>query len=225
MKTPVVNYKDFKLNKLNTDEFRHLKLLLYWPAFGLLFLFVERIYNASQYYPMYCRFDDLIPFNEFFVIPYLYWFIFLIGIHIYTLLYDTDAFTKLMKFIIITYTASIIIYLVFPTCQELRPPVFERNNIFTSFLKAFYQFDTNTNVCPSIHVIGSFAVMFTAWHTKGLDNTLSRIIHTIVGTLICISTVFLKQHSIIDIMAALPICIIGYCLCFIKTEKTQFCGD
>lgn len=216
MKKPVVDYRKFRLNKLNTDEFRHLKLLLYWPVYGLLFLFVERFYKVDAYYPMYCRFDDIIPFNEFFVIPYMFWFVFLIGISLYTLLYDIEAFKKFMKFIIITYSASIICYLFFPTCQELRPVSFERDNIFTKFLTGFYQFDTNTNVCPSVHVIGSLAVMFTAWHTKGLTGTGWKIAFGVTAFLICISTMFLKQHSVIDVIAALPICLIAYYFCFKK---------
>lgn len=155
-------------------------------------------------------------FASFFLIPYLFWFVFLIGIHLYTLMYDVDSFKKLMKYIIITYSAAIIIYLFFPTCQELRPLSFERSNIFTEFLKGFYVFDTNTNVCPSIHVIGSLAVMFTAWQTKGFESPKWKIAFGITALLICMSTVFLKQHSVLDLFAALPICLIAYFICFSK---------
>ena len=48
--------------------------------------------------------------------------------------------------------------------------VFERDNLFTKFLEGFYQFDTNTNVCPSIHVIGSVAVMICGWNCKSLNT-------------------------------------------------------
>lgn len=200
--------------KRDAGSFGHLKLLLYWPIFGLLFLFVERLYPVKTYISMYCPLDDLIPFNEFFLIPYLFWFVFLIGIHLYTMLYDVEAFKKLMKFIMITYTATIVIYLLFPTCQELRPVTFERDNAFTRFLYYFYRFDTSTNVCPSLHVIGSFAVVFTAWHTKRFQSPGWKAAFGITGLLICVSTVFLKQHSVIDVLAALPICLAAYLLCF-----------
>lgn len=39
---PEVNYREFRIHKLNTPEFSHVRLLLYWPIFGLLFLFLER---------------------------------------------------------------------------------------------------------------------------------------------------------------------------------------
>ncbi len=221
MKTFETDYRNFRFEKLNTPEFSHLKLLLFWPIYGFMFLFVERIYKVETYHSMHCFLDDKIPFCEFFLIPYLFWFVFLIGIHLYTLLYDVEAFKKLMKYIIITYSFTILIYLVFPTCQELRPLSFERSNIFTKFIEGFYEFDTNTNVCPSIHVIGSLAVMFTAWNTKGLDSPKWKSAFAVTAVLICVSTVFMKQHSVLDVLAALPICFIAYPVCFGEKGKRK----
>ncbi len=218
---PVVDYRKVRLNNLNSEEYKHLKLLLYWPLFGLLFLFVERFYPVKEYYAVYCSLDDRIPFCEIFLIPYLFWFLYLVGMHLYTLLYDIGAFRKMMYFIIVTYSVTIMIYLLFPTCQELRPLSFERDNPFTRFLEGFYQFDTNTNVCPSLHVTGSLAVMFTAFHCKGLKAAGWKLLFGITAFLICLSTVFLKQHSVIDIIAALLICLVAYCLCFYKWKGRE----
>lgn len=139
-KWEIVNYRNFRFNKLNTSEYKHLKYLLYWPIYGLLFLTVERLWIRESYFPMHCVLDDRIPFCEYFLIPYLFWFVFLVGISLYTLLFDVKSFEKFMKFVMITYTAAILIYMVFPNCQELRPVLFERDNVFTRFMTAFYQF-------------------------------------------------------------------------------------
>lgn len=210
----MTDYRTFRLSKLNTDEFRHLKLLLYWPVYGLLFLFVERFYSVDSYYVMHCGLDDRIPLCEFFVIPYLFWSLFLVAMHLYTLLFDIDGFKKMMKFIMITYTVTIVIYLLFPTCQNLRPREFARNNLFTRFLKGLYEFDTNTNVCPSIHVIGTMAVVFAAFHTERFRTLPWKLAFSVTGLLICMSTVMLKQHSILDVIAAIPICVLGYILSY-----------
>ena len=82
--------------------------------------------------------------------------------HLYLLLFDTAGFRKFMWFIILTYTATCIIYLIYPSQQELRPETFRRDNLLTRFMTWFYAFDTNTNVCPSLHVIGSLAVLAAA---------------------------------------------------------------
>lgn len=219
----IVDYRKFRFHKINTPEFEHLKYLSYWLLFGAFFFVVERVWIRKDYYPIYCPLDDAIPFCEYFLVPYLFWFVFLVGIHIYTLLYDTESFKRLMKFIIISYSMAMLIYILFPNCQELRPVVFERDNIFTRFIEGFYQFDTNTNVCPSIHVIGSVAVMLCAWHSKHFSTVGWRITFGMVALLISVSTVFLKQHSVLDILAAIPICVIAYMMSYQK-RKDKDCG-
>ena len=72
---PAIDYRKLRLHNLTSGEFRHLLLLLYWPVYGLLFMFVERFYAVDHYTAMYCPLDDLIPFCEWFVIPYLFWFV------------------------------------------------------------------------------------------------------------------------------------------------------
>ena len=63
------DFRGFTLNKLNTEEYSHLKLLLYWPLYGLVFWFVERAYRPGAYIVMHCSLDNMIPFCEYFLIP------------------------------------------------------------------------------------------------------------------------------------------------------------
>lgn len=81
---PSVDYRQFRFSRLNTPEFSHVWLLLYWPLFGLGFSYVERFYPVAHYIEMHCALDDLIPFNEWFLIPYMFWFVYLIGAVAYT---------------------------------------------------------------------------------------------------------------------------------------------
>ena len=202
---PSVDYRQFRLRKLNTPEFSHVWLLLFWPAFGLLFSYAERFYPVAHYFEMHCALDDLIPFNEWFLIPYLFWFVYLIGAVAYTFFFDVPGFR--------------IIYFLFPTCQMLRPEVFPRDNLLTRFIAGFYVFDTNTNVCPSLHVIGSLAAFFAFWYAPVFSAKKWRIASAIAAFLICISTVFMKQHSVLDVLAALPLCAIAYYFAYRKPSK------
>lgn len=208
------DFRRFRFSKLNTDEFRHLKLLIFWPIFGLFFTFVERFYSVGHYYSMHCPLDDMIPFCEWFLIPYLFWFVYLIGTIVYTFFFDVAAFKRMMYFIIITYSITMLIYLVFPTCQDLRPTQFARDNVLTRFVAWFYNFDTNTNVCPSIHVLGSVAAMLGLCDCRRLQNPKLKLLFILLCVLICISTVFMKQHSVLDVLAALPLCVIAYPICY-----------
>ncbi len=219
----VIDYRRFRLRKLASPEFSYMNYLWYWPVFGILFYTLERFWIRDFYHPMYCGLDDLIPFCEVFLIPYLFWFVFLVGIHVYTLLWDVAAFKRLMIFIMVSYTLTIIIYALFPNCQELRPVAFERDNLFTRFMAGYYIFDTNTNVCPSLHVIGSVAVVVGAWDSRHFHSFARRFAFSVTAFFIGISTVFLKQHSILDIFAAIPVCVIA-CLCvrlYRKRVETQ----
>ena len=214
-------YKKFRLNKLNTPEFSYLWLLLYWPFYGIVFFVLERVLNL-QYIDVYSRLDDYIPFCEYFIIPYYFWFAFLIGMLLYSLLFNIDTYRKYMMYIIITYSITLVIYIIFPTEQNLRPLTFERHNIFTIIASKLYNFDTNTNVCPSIHVIGSLAVCFAAWNDDNFSSFGWRFFFAVSTVLISMSTVFLKQHSIVDVFFAIILSAVCYPFVFGK-RALRYC--
>ena len=218
---PEVNYLLLRPNNLNSPDFRHLWYLVFWPVYGIVFLILERFNPVEYYYPMHCALDDLIPFCEWFLIPYLLWFVFLAGAHVYTLFYDRECFKKLMKFLIITYGIATVVYILFPNCQNLRPEEFARDNIGTRFMAWFYTFDTNTNVCPSLHVVGSVAVMLTVFYAKGLGKPWMNWTAVVMTVLISLSTVFLKQHSALDILAAVVVCAVAYPFSFMPKKRKQ----
>lgn len=142
---------------------------------------------------------------------------------VHTFFVDVPAFRRMMYFVIVTYTITVLIYLFFPTCQNLRPEAFVRNNLLTRFIELFYSFDTNTNVCPSLHVIGSVAAMFGLWDCKALQSVGWKIAATSIAVCISLSTVFMKQHSIMDVLAALPVCFFGWWIAYkiLPNNKTN----
>ena len=178
-----------------------LKLLLFWPLWGLLFAWLES--RKVHYHVVECALDERLPFLEFFIVPYYFWFVFIAGILLYGLVYDRECFRKMMGFIALTYLTSAVIYVLLPSQQLLRPVVMPRHNIFTYLVSELYAMDTNTNVCPSIHVIGSMACVFAGWHSKAFSTPLWRILFSFTALMICLSTIFLKQHSILDLIPAL----------------------
>ena len=218
---PEVDYRKFRLNKLDSPAFSHIKLLLYWPFFGVLFLFLERLQPERSYYAVHCVLDDFIPFCEWSLIPYLFWFAFLIGTLVYCFFCDIRAFRRMMYFVMVTYSITMIIYILFPTCQNLRPTSFSHNNLLIWIVQRFYAFDTNTNVFPSLHVVGSFSAMFAIWDSKKLQRRSWKIFAAVATFSISLSTVFMKQHSILDVAGALPICALGWQLCYKKRPNRQ----
>ena len=222
LKKPVVDYRKLRFHNVTSKEYRHLFLLLLWIGFAVLFYTAEAFHPTNFYYDMYWpAVDDAIPFCEWFLIPYLFWFVYMLGIHLYTGFYDLASFRKLMAYIGITYYAGVITFYVFPTVQNLRPDLsgLGRDNFLIRFMAGFYEFDTNTNVCPSLHVVGSVAVWASGINCPGLQKRGWKIFFTVSTLLISASTVFLKQHSIIDVIAAIPICAIAYWLVYKRKDK------
>ncbi len=210
-----VNYKKLRFNNIISKDYRHLLMLIFWPLYGLAFAGVERLVN-SEYSPIFHPLDNFFPFCEWFAIPYVFWYLYLAGMVFYTLFFDVPLFKKFMWFIIIGYSISFIAYLCYPNGQDLRPNLEElgRENVLTQLMSTLYSVDTNTNVCPSMHVIGSMAVMFAAWHSKHFSKWYWLIIFTATALLINISTVYVKQHSIVDVWVGMVISAILYLLTF-----------
>ena len=220
---PVVEYyRDLRPRNITSRKYNHLLLLLYWAVFGFLFLAVERLfpvwfpahYNIDAYYSVSCVADSYIPFHESFVIPYYYWFAFLAVPAFYFGLWEPRAFRDFQWAIILTYSVTIIIYFIWPTKQDLRPDVFPRDNLLTDIAKHLYNFDTNTNVCPSIHVLGSLSVMFAGLHSRTLRGWGWKLFFVLSTVWISMSTVFLKQHSLIDVIAAFGVGAVCYAVQF-----------
>lgn len=206
-------YKGIRLNNLTSTKYRHLFWILFWPLYGLGFYAFEHLLPL-EFHPIYCAFDDQIPFLEIFAIPYYYWFAFLVGALIYTGLFNVPAFNRGMQFIAVTYSVTLLIYLIYPSCQELRPTEFPRDNFCTDIVKAMYAFDSNENVCPSIHVLGSVGAGLALLQCRRFSTPVWQVINWFSIVTVSLSTVFIKQHSIIDVIAAVVLCAVVYVFTF-----------
>ena len=217
----MINLRKLRPWNLTSPEYSHLLLALFWVLHGLVFSTLETFVKVENCHVMWCPLDDRIPFNEWFFIPYMFWFVFVVGMNIYLALCDPRAFRRFMYFIMVTSTVTLVTYMVYPTCQNLRPESFERDNFMTRFAASFYAFDTNTNVCPSLHVINSFAVTFGAWDTKRFKTPFWRVSFFLMAVLISVSTLFVKQHSFVDVAAALVVTVLGYLAVYVIPDAVR----
>ena len=102
MKKPMVDYREFRLSKLNEPQFSHLKLLLGWVGYFALYFLTENLIPAERCRPVHMWLDDVIPFCEWFVIPYVFWYVLIVISLGYFLLYRVGRFKELQTYIIIT---------------------------------------------------------------------------------------------------------------------------
>lgn len=207
MKKPVVDLRQFRFSKLNTPEFSHLKYLLGWVGYIAGYFLTENLIPAESCHVVHCALDDMIPFCEFFVIPYTLWYVLVVGSLLYFAMYNPDSFKKLQTFIIITQVVAMTIYVIYPNRQDLRPTEFPRDNFLTDIIAGLYAFDTNTNVCPSLHVAYSLAIASVFLKEKDVSRVFKVILVLFVIS-VCLATAFIKQHSVVDIFAAAAMCLV-----------------
>lgn len=173
------------------------------------FTLLEKIHFGNYIYTDTIL-DNYIPFINIFVIPYLLWFAYIVLGFIYFLIYDNEGFYRTSFYIFIGMYICLIIYMLFPNAQGLRVDL-DTNNIFDRILSIIYTTDTSTNVCPSIHTYNSIMMhMSLIQNKKFAENKWMSKSSLILTILICLSTVFTKQHAILDVIYAIPLCVVIY---------------
>lgn len=186
--------------------YRHAWIMIsYFPVYLSLFFLVESLVTDS-YHVIECGLDRLIPFNEWFIFPYLLWFPYIaVGIIAFIFL-DKKEYYKLSKMLIVGMSIFLLISFLYPNGLNIRPNLADipGKNIALTLLSGLHKADTPTNVFPSIHVYNSLAVCFSFFHSKQFKgNAAIKASVLILTVLICLSTVFLKQHSVIDVAGAM----------------------
>lgn len=194
------------------------KITQFWQKYNYAWVFVYIIIYISWYLYLersvvksynliHCKLDDLIPFNEFFVIPYFYWFLYMGIACVFFFLKDREVFDKYTLFMTIGMSICLLICHIYPNGTNLRPQLDIDKNWATRIVGFLYRIDTDTNVFPSIHVYNSLATHIAVMHSKYFQkNVFIRFFSGFSCFMISLSTVFLKQHSALDVLAA---CLLG----------------
>ncbi|NUU96537.1 phosphatidic acid phosphatase [Marinitoga sp. 1135] len=195
------------LDKLR--KYGHFLFLLYYIVIYHLYKYTETI-NAVPKYVISSKIDYYIPFVKEMVVPYLFWYIYILMAIIYFGFKSKEDYYRLISFMFVGMTACYFIYMIYPNGQNLRP-VIQSNDFFSNLIKNIYLNDTPTNTAPSIHVLDSLAVHFSIIKSNEFkDNKIMRSVSFVIMSLIIASTVMIKQHSIIDIIYGIALSFILY---------------
>ena len=197
------------IERVGLKKYKHGLYMLIIPLYMAIFMLEEK-YITTDYMVSCLPLDDLIPFCEWFVIPYFLWYPLMLGIGVYLFLKDAEGFKNYMIYIGGGFLLIVIFYLIVPNGQNLRPTSFENSNVLTEIVKRTYGTDTNTNVLPSLHVVGTMGAMFALLKSKKLQKKWFQIFIVVLAIFICLSTVYIKQHSILDVFTGVPLGFIYY---------------
>lgn len=177
---------------------RELRYALWVPVYLICFFLLERLITDG-YWATQLPLDRLIPFCPPFVVFYCLWYPLLVAVGLYLLAADWAGFRRYMAFLAASFFLSLLIWFLLPSGQDLRPDLTGRTDLFSRWIAALYTVDTNTNVFPSVHVVGSIGAAWAVWDCPSLRRRRwPGVAATALAVLICLSTVLIKQHSLLD---------------------------
>lgn len=197
------------------NKYKHGWVSLYAFIYLPWFIYLEK-HVTTEYNLIHVGLDDKIPFIEYFIIPYMLWFLFIaVTIGYFFLFAEKSEFYQLIVMLFTGMTLFLIISTIYPNGLDLRPDTFARDNIFVDMVKILYRTDTPTNVLPSIHVYNSLGAYIAISHCKKLkQHKWVQISALILTVSIILSTMFLKQHSVVDVITAFIIASVMYVLVY-----------
>ena len=159
---------------------------------------------------MYSRFDGMIPFVKEFVVAYYFWFAYMAIGFIYLGLVSKADFYRMEIFLALGMSVSFAIFMLYPNAQFPRPSV-PGKDVFSNLVNFIYAHDGTNNVFPSIHVCNSIGVHLALINCSKLkDKKFIKSLSFVVSVSICASTVFIKQHSIIDVAGGMILAFLVY---------------
>lgn len=183
----------------------HLWYQLYWVVYLVWFFTLDAAVQTPKYI-IHSRLDDLIPFNEWFVFPYCSWFVLLALVLALLWWNDTPSYDKLCLSMFSGMTLCLILYMLLPNGLQLRPDpaALGRDNPALWLMQLLWKADTANNVCPSIHCQSTGCMALAVWYSKlARDHRWVRPAAAVWAGLICASTLFTKQHSVVDVAMGL----------------------
>ena len=208
MKVCTSNDGRYFLKKIENPKKYFALLVIFWIVHILIYFITENLYPQESWHIVHSKLDDMIPFVEYFIIPYVGWFVMLLVTVLYFFVKDRPSCDRFHIYLFVLDIIGYLVYIIYPTTVDFQPTEFPRDNIFTDFVKFIYSADQTSNACPSFHVAYAIAIGSVWSKSKNIRFSVKGLIWIFVA-LVCLATVFIKQHSTSDFFWALPMCLLA----------------
>lgn len=146
--------------------------------------------------------DNFIPFNKYFVIPYISWYGYIFFFLLLLCIFDYEKYFKLLVTLNVGMLICYAIYYFYPTYVE-RPEIND-HDLLSRLVIWVYNRDNPYNCMPSIHTLNSMLVLLFVNDSKNI-NKIWKVTATVIAIMIILSTMFMKQHYIIDVIVAITL--------------------
>ena len=196
---------------------RHLIPIAVWFVIYMgLFGFLE-IVPPKDVHLIHCALDDRIPNMAVFIYPYVSWFPYIVVCAVLAIKnLDDRQFKKAVLVLTTGMNIFLFISYVWPTGLDFRESiVYDLHTLSGNLLKLVQTVDTPKSVFPSMHVYVTLVLQYTLEMQKKLVPAWGIWVGRVLALLIVLSTMFTKQHSAVDVTAA----IVMFAVLAIVTEK------
>lgn len=200
----------------NLRNIAALSLLLSIPLLNIFYGILN--HGERGAYSLVTDLDRGIPFLKIFIIPYVIWYGFLLGALIYFFLKDRRAYFQTL---LALNMGILICYGVYFFYQTTVPrPLIAGEDILSRMVAWVYAADQPFNCFPSIHSLTSY-LMFKGIRSSCIKNRLNQTVILCLAFTIIISTLFVKQHTLLDAIAAIFLGDVLFNLVHYKLWKQQ----
>lgn len=153
--------------------------------------------------------DYKIPFIPIFIIIYILAFFQWLNAALVITTQDKKFAYRYLSAIMIGSLIGLTIYIVYPTAINNRPTIYSTNPLL-SFIDFIYTVDTPINALPSFHCFCSTISYFIIKDAK-LDKKY-QITNLIFSIMVFLSTLFTKQHFILDVFSGILLALLSVCI-------------
>ncbi len=187
------------LQNINWRKYAPLLFMLIFPVLGWMYALTNNT-NNQEVYRLITAVDDAIPFVKYFALPYSIWIFYIYVCLIYFFRKDINVYYRAL----LTYmVCALLCYLIYTVFQTTVPrPMVMGNDPFSELMRYIYYRDRPFNCFPSIHCFSSYMVMRMVW-TSSFRNKWNVTLITGMSSIIILSTLFVKQHVILDALAGI----------------------
>ncbi len=176
-----------------------------------LLVLLYSLYFLTQHIPLsyhtvHVPLDDCIPFMPAFILAYILWYFYVPGLLLYTSFCEREIFLRQMAVLLPGMALGIATFVLFPTQIDFRPDA-AGEGLALALCRLIYANDRPVNVLPSLHCFETLAVYLPLMQNRRGHRTLCAVCG-VLAALICLSTVFVRQHSVVDLAAGILLALV-----------------
>jgi membrane-associated phospholipid phosphatase len=162
--------------------------------------------------------DRAIPLQPYWVFAYGSLYAFLILLPIFILRHEEHIRRTAFAYLLVWIT-SYACFLLYPTVAPRPEKVIGNEFVFWA-LRFLYSSDPPYNCFPSLHVAHSFVSVFTCYRVhRGVGITAA-----ICAGFMAVSTIYTKQHYVVDVMAGILLASLAYVI-FLRNYRGDEISD